>query len=65
VVTRWPIAGYLTTPGFWRRSRELLAAIPPGGRVQLGGDLFGAGSMESAVRWGQRAADTLMSGALA
>lgn len=65
VVTRWPTAGYLTTPGFWRRSRELLAAMPASGRVQLGGDLFGAGSMESAVRWGQRAADTLLGGALA
>lgn len=64
VVTRWPKAGYLTTPGFWRRSRELLDALPRDGRVQLGGDLFGAGSMESAVRWGERAADRLMSGAL-
>ena len=64
VVTRWPYAGYLTTPGFWRRSRELLSAIAPSGRVQLGGDLFGAGSMESAVRWGERAAETLLSGAL-
>jgi flavin-dependent dehydrogenase len=32
--------------------------------VQLAGDLFGAGSMESAVRWGERAADRLVSGAL-
>jgi hypothetical protein len=58
-VTRWPVAGYLATPGFWRQSRALLAAIPADGRVQLAGDLFGAGSMESAVRWGERAAERL------
>jgi protoporphyrinogen/coproporphyrinogen III oxidase len=59
-VTRWPVAGYLASPGFWRRSRELLDAIPEDGPVQLAGDLFGAGSMESAVRWGERAADRLL-----
>jgi len=64
IVTRWPKAGYLATPGFWRRSRDLLGAIPQEGRVQLGGDLFGAGSMESAVRWGERAAERLIAGAL-
>ena len=60
VVTRWPIAGYLASPGFWRRSRALLEAIPRDGRIQLAGDLFGAGSMESAVRWGERAASRLL-----
>jgi oxygen-dependent protoporphyrinogen oxidase len=62
---RWPKAGYLADPGFWRRSGELLAAIPPRGRVQLAGDLFGAGSMESSVRWGERAADRLLARATA
>lgn len=57
---RWPQAGYLAEPGFWRRSRTLLDALPAGGRVQLAGDLFGAGSMESSVRWGDRAADRLI-----
>ncbi|MHB8695309.1 MAG: protoporphyrinogen/coproporphyrinogen oxidase [Solirubrobacteraceae bacterium] len=60
IVTRWPHAGYLASPGFWRRSKELLGAIAPEDRVQLAGDLFGAGSMESAVRWGERAADRLI-----
>ena len=60
VITRWPKAGYLTTPGFWRRSRDLLSVLPEDGRVQLAGDLFGAGSMESSVRWGERAADRLI-----
>jgi protoporphyrinogen/coproporphyrinogen III oxidase len=59
VVTRWPKAGYLAAPGFWRRSRDLLAALPTDGRVQIAGDLFGAGSMESAVAWGERAAERL------
>lgn len=60
IVTRWPKAGYLATPGFWRRSRALLEAIPAESRIQLAGDLFGAGSMESSVRWGERAADRLL-----
>ncbi len=63
VVTRWPKAGYLATPGFWRRSRDLLGAIDAERRVQLAGDLFGAGSMESSVRWGERAADRLLASA--
>jgi protoporphyrinogen oxidase len=63
VVTRWPRAGYLASPGFWRRSRQLLEAIAPDSAVQLAGDLFGAGSMESAVRWGERAAQRLLESA--
>jgi protoporphyrinogen oxidase len=64
-ITRWPIAGYLATPGFWRRSRELLRALPVDGRVQIAGDLFGAGSMESAARWGYRAAERVVRAASA
>jgi protoporphyrinogen oxidase len=60
VVTRWPKAGYLATPGFWRRSSVLLEALPEDGPVQVAGDLFGAGSMESAVRWGEVAAQRLL-----
>jgi protoporphyrinogen oxidase len=60
VVTRWPKAGYLATPGFWRRSAALLDALPADGPVQVAGDLFGAGSMESAVRWGEVAAQRLI-----
>jgi protoporphyrinogen oxidase len=60
VVTRWPIAGYLAEPGFWRRSKTLLGALPADGPVQVAGDLFGAGSMESATRWGDNAAAVLL-----
>jgi protoporphyrinogen oxidase len=60
VVTRWPKAGYLATPGFWRRSAALLDALPVDGPIQVAGDLFGAGSMESAVRWGELAAKRLV-----
>jgi oxygen-dependent protoporphyrinogen oxidase len=56
VVTRWPYAGYLADPGFWRRTAELRDSLPTGGRVVLAGDLFGAGSLESAVRGGELAA---------
>lgn len=60
VVTRWPKAGYLAAPGFWRRCAALLDALPVDGPVQVAGDLFGAGSMESAVRWGELAAEHLV-----
>lgn len=60
VVTRWPQAGYLATRGFWRRTAALLDALPRDGRVQVAGDLFGAGSMEAAVRWGERAAHAML-----
>lgn len=47
-------------PGFYRRTAKLLTAIPKDSRVQLGGDVFGAGSMEAAVVWGERAADNVL-----
>jgi len=62
VVTRWPSAGYLADPGFWRRNSALRDALPTRGSVQVAGDLFGAGSMESAVRWGEHAARRILEG---
>jgi oxygen-dependent protoporphyrinogen oxidase len=62
VVARWPFAGYLAEAGFWRRSTELLRSLPKRGRVKLAGDLFGAGSLESATRWGDEAAKAVLRG---
>jgi protoporphyrinogen oxidase len=59
-VSRWPIAGYLATPGFWQRTQVLLEKVQNSARVQIAGDLFGAGSMESAVLWGHRAAQRIV-----
>jgi protoporphyrinogen/coproporphyrinogen III oxidase len=59
-ITRWPRAGYLAAPGFWQRACSLLDAIPAECRVQIAGDLFGAGSMESAMNGGRRAATRIM-----
>lgn len=59
-VTRWPHAGYLATPGFWQRLVNLKREMAAYERIQLAGDLFGAGSMESAVRWGRRAAERII-----
>ena len=59
-ISRWPITGYLANPGFWQRTNEFLQALPKDARVQIGGDLFGAGSMESAVTWGEHAARQLI-----
>jgi protoporphyrinogen oxidase len=55
-VSSWPVSGYTAAPGFWRRTRAFRAALPTNTSIQLGGDVFGAGSMESAVAWGVRAA---------
>jgi protoporphyrinogen/coproporphyrinogen III oxidase len=60
VVTRWPYAGYLAEPGFWRRSRDLRRSLPSNGRVVVAGDLFGAGSLESATRRGEHVARDLL-----
>jgi oxygen-dependent protoporphyrinogen oxidase len=60
VVTRWPYAGYLADPGFWRRVSALRDSLPGGCPVQVAGDLFGAGSMESAARWGEHAARRIL-----
>jgi len=62
VVTRWPYAGYLADPGFWRRVSGLRGSLPTGGPVHAAGDLFGAGSMESAARWGEQAARRVLAG---
>jgi protoporphyrinogen oxidase len=59
-ISRWPLTGYLANPGFWSRTNALLQAMPKTSRVQIGGDLFGAGSMESAVTWGEHAARQLI-----
>jgi len=60
VVTRWPYAGYLADPGFWKRVSALRNSLPARGSVQVAGDLFGAGSMESAARWGEHAARRIL-----
>lgn len=59
-VSRWPIAGYVANPGFWLRTRRVLNASPVDSPVQVAGDLFGAGSMESAITWGEVAARRLI-----
>lgn len=62
VVTRWPYAGYLAEPGFWRRNSVLCDSLPHSGPIHVAGDLFGAGSMESAARWGENAAQRILTG---
>jgi len=47
-------------PGFYRRTAALLRDIPADSKIQLAGDVFGAGSMEAAVVWGERAADRVL-----
>lgn len=59
-VTRQPRTVNFADPGFYRRTAALLDSLRHSPRVQLAGDLFGAGCMEAAVVWGERAADRLV-----
>lgn len=59
-VGREPRTAYFATPGFYRHTTKLFADLAPS-RVQLAGDLFGAGSMEAAVVWGEKTADRVLS----
>ena len=59
-VVRWPAAGYLATPGYFRRAHHLSGVYGKESRIALGGDLRGAGSMESAIRGGEAAAGRVL-----
>jgi protoporphyrinogen oxidase len=61
-VSREARTACFASPGFYRRTTKLFADLAPS-RVQLAGDMFGAGSMEAAVVWGEKAADRVLSGA--
>lgn len=61
VVTRWRRTGYVPTPGFFERSRQLRKSMPQG-RIQATSTLFGSGSLERAVLGGERAAARLADG---
>jgi protoporphyrinogen oxidase len=58
VITRWQRTGYVPTPGFFQRCRDLRKALPQG-RIQATATLFGSGSLERAVLGGERAASRL------
>ena len=59
-IARWPKAGYLAYPGFWRHISDLVHRVPVDSRIQIAGDVFSAGSMETAASWGARAARNLI-----
>lgn len=61
VISRWRRTGYVPTPGFFERSRELRKALPQG-RIQATSTLFGSGSLERAVLGGEKAASRLAAG---
>jgi protoporphyrinogen oxidase len=57
---RYARAGYRADPGYFIRTAEFMRRIADDSPIQLGGDVFGAGSMEAAVLWGERAAERLL-----
>lgn len=59
-VGRYPRAGYRADPGYFIRTAEFMRKIPRDGAIQVGGDVYGAGSMEAAVLWGERAAENII-----
>jgi protoporphyrinogen oxidase len=60
-VGRYARAGYRADPGYFIRTAALMRRLPADAPIQLGGDVYGAGSMEAAVLWGERAAENLLS----
>lgn len=62
---RYARAGYRADPGYFIRTAEFMRRVPHDSPIQVGGDVFGAGSMEAAVLWGERAAERLLAPALA
>lgn len=59
-VARQPRTCALPAPGHFRLTRELWDTVGREPRVQLSGDMFVYGSLESAVDMGERAADRLI-----
>lgn len=64
-VGRYARAGYRADPGYFIRTAEFMRKIPRNAAIQVGGDVFGAGSMEAAVLWGERAAENIIAAAQA
>lgn len=60
-VRRYPRTAYIPDPGFYKRTAALVTKLSQSPRVQVAGDVFGAGSLEAAVFWGERAAEMLCS----
>ncbi|MWV27763.1 FAD-dependent oxidoreductase [Aurantiacibacter rhizosphaerae] len=59
-VSRWNLAIPHPTPGHYRAVNEMKGRIDPAGPIQLAGDYFTTTGQNSAIHWGQRAADNII-----
>jgi len=59
-ISRWPRAGSLAVPGYFKTVKEIISRLDRYGPIQLAGDFYAAGSMETAVRTGKQAAENLI-----
>lgn len=59
-VSRWKLAIPHPTPGHYRAVNAMKSRIDPAGPIQLAGDYFTTTGMNSAIHWGQKAADNII-----
>jgi len=59
-VSRWKLAIPHPTPGHYRAVHEMKGRIDPAGPIQLAGDYFTTTGQNSAIHWGQKAADNII-----
>lgn len=59
-VVRWPIVTQLNEPGYYRRVVPILEQLRDDDSIQIACDMFSKSSQETAVSWGNRAANNLI-----
>jgi len=61
-VSRWPLAIPNPAPGIYKAIDAMKRRIDPENPVQLAGDYFTCTGQNSAIHWGQKAAETVLAG---
>jgi protoporphyrinogen oxidase len=59
-VTRWEVAIPRTAPGVYKAIHETKSRLDPASRIQLAGDYLTCTGQNSAIFWGQSAADSIV-----
>ena len=59
-ISRWPVVTQLNVPGYYRQVAPILEQLSESDNVQIACDMFSKSSQETAVSWGNRAANNLI-----
>lgn len=59
-ITRWPIVTQMNVPGYYRKVAPLFDKLDGDHPIQVACDMFSKSSQETAVSWGNRAANNLI-----